>query len=105
MEGDVVPGIVGFDRLRKQAIKGEGLVLAARHQALDDVTALEVVAAYLLDRDAPDDHRIEAVEGAEIAPDQAATLGGIGIEVRQVVEISRQRRLAMHGEGIAFGGK
>ena len=75
MEGDIAPRVVGLDALGQQAIEREGLVIAARHQAFDHK------APDLLNGEAPDDQGIEAVEGAEQAPDQPAALRRIGIGV------------------------
>ena len=96
-EGDIAPRVVGLDALGEQAVKREGLVIAARHQALDHE------AADLLHGKTPDDQRIEAVEGAEHAPDQPAALGRIGIGIGHMGEIGRQRRRAMHRDGVALG--
>ena len=41
---------------------------------------------------------IEAVEGAEIGEVEPAALGRVRIDVGQMVEIRRQRRLAVHGD-------
>ena len=68
-EGDVAARGVGLDRAGDQPVERERLVVAARHQAFDHV------AADRLQRDAPDDQGIEAVEGAEHAVHQAAALG------------------------------
>jgi hypothetical protein len=102
MEGDEVPVVVGLDGFGEQSVERERLVLAARHQAFDGVAALKAVASDLLHGNAPDDHRIEAVEGAKQAPDQPSALGRISIEVGQVGEIGGYRRTAMHGDGMAF---
>ncbi len=91
-ESDVAPRIVGLDRARQQTVERERLVVAARHQALDDI------AADRLHGETLDDQRIEAVEGAEHALGQPAALRRIGIDVGQRGEIARQRRRAVHGD-------
>ncbi len=47
-----------------------------------------------------DDQRIEAVEGAEHAVHQAAALRRGRIGVAHPGEACRQRRLAVHGDGV-----
>ena len=76
-EGDVGAVGVGLDRAGEQAVERERLVIAARQQALDHV------AADLRQREAFDDERVEAVEGAEHALRQAAALGRGRIGVAQ----------------------
>jgi hypothetical protein len=56
----------------------------------------------LLHGDAPDDHGVEAVEGAEDALHQPAAFRRIGIGIGHVGEIRRQCGLAMHGDGVAL---
>ena len=96
MEGDVAPGVVGLHALGQQAIEREGLVIAPRHQAFDHE------ASDLLHGEAPDDQGVEAVEGAENALHQPATLRRIGIGIGHMGEIGRQGRRAMHGDGVTF---
>ncbi len=84
---------VGLDGLGQQAVQRERLVVAARHQAFDDI------AADRLHREALDDQRIEAVEGAEHAFGQTAAFGRIRIDIRQGAKAIRQGSRAMHGDG------
>ncbi|MGY3458906.1 hypothetical protein ACVWW5_004356 [Bradyrhizobium sp. LM3.4] len=98
VERDKAPLVVGLDRSGEQAVERERLVIAAREQALDHVVP------HLLHGQSLDDEGIEAVEGAENAPGQPATLGGIRIDVGHVGEIGRHRRLAVHGNGVGFLG-
>ena len=100
MESDVAPDIVGFHSPGQQTVQRKGLVIAARHQAFIDIAALKPLAPDLLDRNASDNQRVEAVEGSKHALHQPAALGCVGIGIRHVVEIGRQRRLAVHGERI-----
>ena len=93
-EGDVGAVGVGLDRAREQAVERERLVVAARQQALDHV------AADLRQREAFDDERVEAVEGAEHALRQPAALGRRRIGVARMVEARRQRRFAVHGDAV-----
>ena len=97
-EGDVASRIVGFDRSRQQAVERERLVVAARHQAFD------YIAADRLQRVALDDQRIEAVESAEHALDDAAAFRRIRIGIGHGREIVRQSRRAMHGDGVSRRG-
>ncbi len=84
MEGDIASRVVGLDAFGQQAVEREGLVIAARHQAFDHE------APDLLDGEAADDQGIEAVEGAEHAPDQPAALRRIGIGVGHMGEVGGQ---------------
>jgi hypothetical protein len=95
MKGDVAALRVGLDRARDQAIEREGLVVAARHQALDHVAT---------DRrrgDALHDEGIEAVERAEHALHEAPAPGGGGIGIGQPGKARGQRRLAVHGDTVS----
>ena len=94
-ECHVAARVVGFDGARQQAVERERLVVVARHQALDDVTA------HRLHGEALHDEWIEAVESAEHALDDAAALRRIGIGIRQGDKILRHGRRAMHGDGIS----
>ncbi len=98
MKRDVASSVVGLDAFRQQSVESESLVIAARHQAFDDEPP------DLLHREAPDNKRVEAVKGAEGAPDQPAALRRVGIGIGHMGEIGRNRRGAMHGDRIAFGG-
>ena len=74
-ESDVAARRVGLDRAGEQPVERERLVVAARHQALDDVAADTCCSGAM-----PfDDERIEAVEGAEHALHQAAALRRAGL--------------------------
>ena len=102
MEGDVTPGVVGFHAFGQQAIQREGLVIAPRHQAFDHEAPLDAYPD-LLHGDAPDDQRIEAVEGSEKALHQPAAFRRIGIGIGHMAEIGRQGRRAMHGDARSSG--
>ena len=93
MKVTIAAGIVGFDAARQQAVERERLVVAARHQALDDV------AAHRLQGETLDDERIEAVERAEHALDDPPALGRVGIGIGQRGKVVRHGRRAMHGDG------
>ena len=80
-EGDVGAVGVGLDGAGEQAVEREWLVIAARQQAFDHV------AADLRQREAFDDERVEAVEGAEHALRQSAALGRRRIGVARMVEV------------------
>ena len=95
LEGDVGALVVCVDRARQQAVERERLVIAAHQQALVDR------AAQLRRRQSLHDERVEAVEGAEHAAHQAPALGGVGIDVAEGGKIRRQRRLAVHRDGVA----
>ena len=72
-EGDVSPGVVGLDGLGEQAVERERLVIAARHQALDDE------APHLLHGKPAHDQRIEAVEGSGKPQTSRPPLGAAGL--------------------------
>ncbi len=91
MEDDLVARRIGFDALGDEAVKRERLVGRARHQRL-----IDVADEALRRRQGLDVVRVQAVEGAEISEIERAALGGLRIDVRQVVEVGRQGRLAMH---------
>ena len=109
-EGDVAAGGIGLDRAGDEAVKRERLVIAARHQAFDHITADHITAAderaaNTLGNQALHDERIEAVEAAEHAFHQAAALGRIRIDVGRRFEVLGQGRLAVHRNGIVrFSG-
>ena len=69
MEGDGAAVLRHLDAFRDQAVEREGLVAAARQQALVDVVA-QVARGHALD-----DEGVEAVEGAERAQHQPAAFG------------------------------
>src|SRR4029079_12836994 len=48
-----------------------------------------------------DDERIEAVECAENAEQQTPTLGRSGVGIGKMRKAIRQRRRAVHGDGVA----
>ena len=93
-ESDVAARVVGLDRARQQAVEGERLVIATRHQAFEDV------AADRLGGETLDDERIEAVEGAEHALHHAAALRRIGIDIVGRGKPVGHRRSPMHGDGV-----
>ena len=68
-EGDMASRGIGLHAVGEQAVKRERLVIAAREQAFDHV------AADIGRRQAHDDERIKAVEGAEHSLHQLAALG------------------------------
>src|SRR5215470_12737687 len=102
MENDEGPLVIGFHGLGEEAIEREWLVLAARHEAFDHIAALEIVWADLLHRQTPHDQRIEAVEGAEDAPDQPSAFGWVGVEIGEMRESGAYGWRAMHGDGVAL---
>ena len=99
VEGDVAPAVVGFHAPGQQAVKRKGLVIAARHQAFDHE------ASDLLHGEAPDDQRIEAVEGTENTLHQPAAFRRLGIGIGHMGEIGRQGRGAVHRDGMARLGR
>jgi hypothetical protein len=56
----------------------------------------------LLHGKTPDDQGIEAVEGSENALNEAAAFRRIRIGIGHMAEIGRQRRRAMHGDGVTL---
>jgi hypothetical protein len=90
MESDVASLGVGFDAFRQQAIEREGLVIAARHQAFDDV------AADLLNRDP------FTMKGLRLSkvPSRPKMIrppfGAPGLAIGHAGEPRRQRRGAVH---------
>ena len=97
MEGDIAPAVVGLHALCQQTVERESLVIAPRHQALD-----HEAARILLHGESPDDQGIEAVESSENALHQPPAFRRIRIGIGHVAEISRQRRRAMHGDGVTL---
>jgi hypothetical protein len=97
VEGDIAPAVVGLHAFCQQTVKRESLVIAPRHQALDHE------APYLLHGQAPHDEGIEAVESPGNSLHQPSAFRRIGIGVGHVTEIGRQRRRAMHGDGVTLG--
>ncbi len=91
MEDDPIARGIGFDAPGDEAVKRERLVGGARHQRLVDVAD-----EALRRRQGLDVVRVQAVEGAEISEIEPAALGRFRVDVRQVVEVGRQGRLAMH---------
>ena len=85
---------IGLDATRNQSVKRKRLVMAARHQAFDDV------AADGGGSDPLHDERIETVEGAEHALHQAPAFGCIGVGIGETGEALGPRRCAVHGNGV-----
>ena len=73
-----------------EAVEAEGLCRRARQQTFVDVLAQAVGC------DAQIVERVQAVERADRAEPQNAALGGVGIDVRQLREVSGKRRAAVH---------
>ena len=94
-KGHVAARFVGLDRARQQPVERERLVVTARHEAFDHVTA------EVLHGETFDDERIKAVEGAKHALHQPAALRGIGVGIRKFDKIVRHRRRAVHGDGVS----
>ena len=94
IERDIGALVIGLDRARQQAVQRERLVIAAHHQAF------EHVAAHFRRRQSLDDEGIEAVERAEHAAHETPALGRVGIDVAEGGKAFRQRRLAMHRDGM-----
>ena len=88
---DAIPRLVGFEALGDQAVERERLVGRARHQRL-----IDIADEALRGRQSLDIIGVQAVEGAEIGEIEPAALGRLRIDVGQVVEVGRQRRLAVH---------
>ena len=93
-ECHVAAGVIGFDSVGEQAIECEGLVIAARQQALDRV------AADIRRSETFDDQMIETVESAQHALDQLAAFAGFRIGISRRAEIRRPGRFALHGDGM-----
>ena len=91
MEDDLVARRIGLDALGDEAVERERLVRRARHQRL-----IDIADEPLRRRQGLDVVRIQAVEGAEIGEIERAALGRLRVHVRQVVEVGRQGRLAVH---------
>ena len=102
MKSNVAPDVVGFHALCQQTIERESLVIAPRHQALDHHASHLLHGDDLLYGKAPDNQRVKAVEGAGKALHQPAAFRRIGIGIGHMGEIGRQRRRAMHGNGVAL---
>src|SRR5262249_1939705 len=105
-KGDVGPCRLGLDRTPHEAVERKRLVVAARHQAFDHVTADDVGAAHqrrahALGEQALHDEWIETVEGAEHALHEPAAFGRSWIGIAQLREPRRERRLAVHGNAVA----
>ena len=94
-ERHVTPRVVRLDAIGEQAVQREWFVIAARQEALD------CVAADIGRHEAFDDQVIEAVESAEHAERQLATLARRGIGIGRRAEIGWPGRLALHGDGVA----
>ena len=73
--------------------------MAARHQAFDHE------ASDLLHGEAPDDQRIEAVEGTENTLHQPAAFRRRGIGIGHMGEIGGQGRDAVHRDGMTRLGR
>jgi hypothetical protein len=93
-EDDESPRRVGLDAVGEQTIEREGLVIAARQQALDRVVA-DIGGGQPFD-----DEWIEAVEGAEHALRQLAAFARRRIGVTGPLEIGRPGRVTVHGDGV-----
>src|SRR5262249_44667829 len=86
---------VSLDPACDQPVERKRLVIAARHQAFDDVAA---------DRrrgDAFDDEGVEGVGGGKHALHQAAALRGRWVGIGEAAEVLGPCRRAVHGNGIA----
>jgi hypothetical protein len=87
--------LVSLDRLRDQAIEGEGLVERALHQALIDVPLNALGRGPRLYV-----KRVETVEGALHADFETPALRRIRVGIGEVIEACRQRGIAMHGDSV-----
>ena len=91
MKDEPVPRFIGLEAFCYEAVEGERLVGRARHQGLIDVAdealrgrqGLHVVG-------------VQTVERAKIGEVEPPALGRLRVDVRQVVEVGRQRRTPMH---------
>ena len=89
------------DDFGQQPIEREGLVGVALHQRLEDQIAEDRVDhAARGGAQALDDERVEVVEAADHAIGDAAALRGVRIDVGEMREVGRQRRFALHGDGM-----
>ena len=95
VKSDEIARVVGLDGARDQAVERERFVGGAYHQGL-----IDVADEALRGRKRLDIVGIQAVEGAEKGERQPAAFGRVGIGVRQMREIRRQRRRAVHRERI-----
>ena len=89
-EFDVGPSLVRINRFGQKAVKREGFIIAAAHQRLDrqgrDAGGCAAFGHI----------GVEAVKAAGFAPAENATLGGIGVDLRQGHKIRGQGRGAIH---------
>ena len=98
VEDDVAAVGRDFDRAGKQAVKRERFVERAsragsrRHNRAGRRG------------DAADDERREAVERPVLAEDDAATLGGVRIDIGEVRKVARQSGCAVHGDAVRRPG-
>src|SRR5262249_24671900 len=95
VKGNVAALRVSLDPPCDQPVERKRLVIAARHQAFDDVAA---------DRrrgDALYDEGVGGVEGAKEPLHQTATLSGISVGRREAAEALGPWGRAMHGNGMA----
>ncbi len=94
------------DGLGDQAVERVGLVGAPRQQGFkDEIAEHRVLQAASRGRATLDDHRVEAVEGADHAVGDLAALGGIGIGVGQVIEVCGKRGIAGDGDAVHRHGR
>lgn len=89
-EFDPVAVGAGLDRFGQKTVEREGFVIGSPHERLvREVAQLPRRLAFL-------DERIEAVEAADVAADQPAALGRVGVGIGQGHEIWGQGGVAVH---------
>ena len=93
MEDEPVPRVVDLEALGDESVKRERLVVRPGHQRLIDVADQALGGRQRLDIVG-----VQAVERAEIGEIEPAAFGRVGVDVWEMGEVRRQRRLAMHGD-------
>ena len=105
MELDRLAVVAHIGRVGEQAVEREGLVHVALHQRLEDQIAEDRVDhAACRGTQAFQDERVEVVERPDHAIGDRAALGRLRVGIVEMGVVRRQRRLALHGDGIARPG-
>ncbi|MNE44691.1 hypothetical protein D3C80_1389290 [compost metagenome] len=90
------PAVVGgfFDLAGHQPVFGEGFVQALAHEGVVDQA--DIIGGHTLV-----DERVEAVEATEAGLAEGAALGGVRVDVVEVLEVVRVfRRFVIQGHGV-----
>src|SRR6185437_15240384 len=85
-----------------EAIGGQRLVEAARHQAVEQLARFHEVVAEADERDALEDEGVEVVEGADVADLDEAALGRVRVDVVEMREVGGVfQRIAVERDAVA----